>query len=308
MRAELGASDLIGSYRIEGTIASGGMGVVYRAAHVLLPRPAAIKVLRADVVGMRSATERMLQEARILELIDHPTVVKIYDVGQLPDGRPWVAMELLDGQTLADHLFVHKQLPPPEVARIVLSVADALMRSHSAGVVHRDVKPENIMLVAGPSELEVKVIDWGIARLATATRRLTQLDYSPGTPHYMSPEQLRGQPVDGSTDTYALGVVTYEMLSGEPPFDGPTPLDIAVKTLQNAIPSLPSQLDLPPQIDGLIRGMLAKSPAERPSLDRVYAAFADWRRECEADYEDLHLEVEIDVDFGDEWAAGLRHV
>ncbi len=304
MVAELHTSEripeVIGSYRIDEQIACGGMGSVYRAHHLVLDRAAAIKVLHGGMIDdSSSAVERMLQEARILEAIDHPTVVEIYDAGLLPDGRPWVAMELLDGQTLADHLLVHHRLSHGEVARIVAAVGDALQRSHSMGVIHRDVKPENIMLVPGDEGLQVKLIDWGIAQVASTVQRLTQHDYSPGTPCYMSPEQLRGHAVDGRTDTYALGVVAFEMISGTRPFDGPNPLEIAVKTLQNVVPRLPLQFNVPAPINALIRGMLAKDPARRPSLDAVRAAFADWRQQCEDEYADFRIEIEIETDFED---------
>ncbi len=298
MRAELQSADVVGSYRIDQEIASGGMGIVYRAEHLFLPRKAAIKVMHPNLLNTQSAVERMLQEARILEAMDHPTVVKIYDAGRLHDGRPWVAMELLDGVSLSDHLFVHGQVRPREAILVVRVVASALMRAHSSGVIHRDVKPENIMLVPGANGLTVKLIDWGIAHVDTdgRSRRLTQHDYSPGTPCYMSPEQLRGHAVDGRADTYALGVVAYEMLNGHPPFDAPHPLEIAMKTLHDRIPSLNPELDLPPSIEKLIAGMLAKEPGDRPSLDTVCAAFSAWLAEPEDDYEEFSLEVEMDAE------------
>ncbi len=294
-------ADIIGGYRIESQIASGGMGAVYRGTHVILPRCAAIKVLHADMLGTQSAIERMLQEARILESIDHPTAVKVYDAGRLPDGRPWVAMELIDGQTLSDHLFVHNRLPAAEAMRILRSLAAALHRAHTGGVVHRDVKPENIMLVAGEHGPDAKLIDWGIAQLVTANKRLTQNDYSPGTPAYMSPEQLRGEPVDGRSDVYALGVVAYEMLTGEPPFDGDSALEIACKTLRDPVPALGNRVAVPRSIELLIAAMLAKKPSERPTLALIEATLAGAENNDEDnDYEAISLELEMDLDSDDE--------
>jgi serine/threonine-protein kinase len=294
-------SQIIGSYLVDEPIASGGMGTVYRASHTVLPRRAAIKVLHAHMIGTQSATTRMLQEARILAAIDHPTVVKVYDAGVLGDGRPWVAMELCDGQTLADHLLVHHRLPPREVARVAVALAEALLRAHRAGIVHRDVKPENVMLVAGARGPAVKLIDWGIAHDTATAERLTQHDYSPGTPCYMAPEQLRAQPIDGRADTYALGVVLYEMLAGELPFDGPNPYAIALKTLHDPVPYLSAQLEVPARIEGLVRAMMGKKPSARPSLEYVRATFAEWARELDGDEE---LEVEIEVELSRDCVSG----
>lgn len=299
MRAQQTVPELVGGYRIDGELASGGMGVVYRAAHLVLSRRTAIKVLHSELLETESAVARMLQEARVLESIDDPGVVKIYDAGCLPDGRPWVAMELLDGVTLADHMFVRGRLSTRETTSVVTVLAHALMRAHSCGIIHRDVKPENIMLVAGPSGLTVKLIDWGIAQLSSKKQqRLTQPDLSPGTPCYMAPEQLQGLATDGRADTYALGVVAYQALSGQPPFDGDSSLEIALKTLHDEVPPLDLALAVPPRIEALIRGMLAKDPEYRPTLARVCSEFAAWADADEEDpYAELSLEIELECDF-----------
>jgi eukaryotic-like serine/threonine-protein kinase len=294
MDTALGASEIIGSYRIDGLIGSGGMGSVYRADHLILARRAAIKVLNTGGLD-KSLADRLLQEARILASIDDPTIVELYDAGLLPDGRPWLAMELLDGPSLAEHLMVHQHVESRECAQIVLSVAEALARAHAAGVIHRDVKPENIMLVPGPHGRQVKLIDWGIAQLTTVSRRLTQPDCSPGTPCYMSPEQLRGEAVDGRTDLYALGVIAYEMLTGDPPFDGATSMDIAVKVLRDPVPPLVA--DVPASIVSLIMAMLEKTPELRPSLEAVRIGFAEWHESPGDDYAEMSIEMEIEADF-----------
>ncbi len=281
------------------------MGTVYRATHTILPRSAAIKVLHADMIGTHSAVERMLQEARILEALDHPTAIKVYDAGVLPDGRPWVAMELVEGQTLADHLLVNGRLNATEAAQIIRLLADALSRAHRDGVVHRDVKPDNIMLVPGTKGLEVKLLDWGIAHVNSMVlaRRLTQQDYSPGTPCYMSPEQLRGEHVDGRSDTYALGVVAYEMLTGVPPFDGDNHIDVAIKTLHSPVPPLAShKVVVPREIEAVVLAMLAKHTVDRPSLDDVATTFGNWSVGLtasdvdESAYVSISIEMEIDMD------------
>jgi serine/threonine protein kinase len=168
---EVANGTIIGGYRVDGLIAQGGMGAVYAASHLVLPRRAAVKVLHADMMGRARAVERTLQEAQILEEISGPAVAAIYDAGVLPDGRPWVAMELLEGRTLADVLDERGRLPPIDVARIALTVAQALTRAHAVDVFHRDIKPDNV-LVDGE---RVKLIDWGIARVGNLPR-LTDLD------------------------------------------------------------------------------------------------------------------------------------
>jgi eukaryotic-like serine/threonine-protein kinase len=285
----LQSGELVGSYRIDELIADGGMGAVYRATHTILPRRAALKVLHARLVGQHAAGERMLQEARILEGIAHPTVVHVYDAGLLSDGRPWVAMELVEGETLASYLWRRGKLSLDEVARIMVAIADALLIAHGQAVVHRDIKPENIMIGGDPLDLRVKLIDWGIACVTNGGNRLTQTDTTPGTPHYMAPEQLRGQVMDGRTDVYALGVLAYELLSGDPPFTGDTPLDVAIQHLQSHAPSLMHKVPgLPGALDTCILKMLAKHPSARPGLTEIRTAFAAAMVE---DFPDITVEV-----------------
>jgi serine/threonine-protein kinase len=287
--------DLVGNYRIEGVIADGGMGVVYRAKHTILPRRAAVKVLHPSLVGTWSASERMLQEARVLEKIAAPSVVHIYDAGVLEDGRPWVAMELVEGETLADLLLRRGALPPAEVVELLIGIADALAVAHQHGVIHRDVKPDNVMLTGEPRT--IKLIDWGIARVSSRTSdRITQVDTVPGTPSYMAPEQIRGHVLDARADVYALGVVAYELLTGKTPYRGASVLEIVLQHLTADVPPLSTGCPgVAPGLEALVGAMLAKPARERPGLDDVRARLVALRGAV-SDPPRSELEVEMEIE------------
>jgi serine/threonine-protein kinase len=266
----LPSGSFIGSYQLGALLADGGMGDVYEATHRFLPRAAAIKVLRESMQSARGAHEGLLQEAQILERLAHPAIARVYDVGVLPDGRPWVAMELLKGEPLADLLHRRGRLGPLEVARLMLELVPPLTAAHALGLVHCDLKPDNIMIEPGSDEAppRVRLIDWGIARFAGAPAR--QSDVAAGTPHYMAPEQVRGEKVDARTDIYALGVVAYELLAGQPPFDAESPMDVAVSHLDRPVPPLDDRCDaLPMALIELVHQMLRKSRADRPSFEQA---------------------------------------
>jgi serine/threonine protein kinase len=297
-RGLLAPGTRVGSYRIERQIADGGMGTVYEAVHVILPRRAAIKVLHRYLLGKWAARERLFQEARILELLCHPGLVEILDAGVLDDERPWIAMELLEGLTVAQRIELHGKLDTLEVIDILGRTAAALEAAHRAGVIHRDLKPENIMLCRGPGGTEVRVIDWGIARIHGDTSpRLTRANMTPGTPLYMSPEQARGKAIDGRSDIYTLGVIACEALTGQPPFAGETPLDVVVQHLTAEPPELRSRRpELPEALDQLVLAMLAKDPGDRPSLAEIREELDEIAAAIRADYEDVSIEMEIDVE------------
>ncbi|MBX3158068.1 MAG: serine/threonine protein kinase [Deltaproteobacteria bacterium] len=308
---ELHEGTIVGSYRIDGPLAEGGMGAVYAASHLVLPRRAAVKVLHASMVGRRSAVERTLQEAQIMETIAGPSVVQIYDAGVLPDGRPWVAMELVEGRTLADLLAERGRLPALEVANVLLAVAEALGAAHAQGVYHRDIKPDNIL--SSPSG--VKLIDWGIAHVATAPR-LTGVDTAPGTPQYMSPEQVYGTPIDGRTDVYALGVVAYELLVGAPPFRCSNAVESAVRHVTTPPARIGKLAQVPPELDDLVLRMRAREPADRPTVaqlcERLTALIAqlsdgDFVESIDIEVDDLVDTSVIDASLADcEYATTQR--
>jgi serine/threonine-protein kinase len=286
--------DLVGNYRIEGVIADGGMGVVYRAKHTILPRRAAVKVLHPSLVGQWSSSERMLQEARVLESIAAPSVVDVYDAGVLEDGRPWVAMELVEGETLADLLLRRGALAPVEVVELLIGIVDALAVAHQHGVIHRDVKPDNVMLTGQPRA--VKLIDWGIARVSSrSSDRITQVDTVPGTPSYMAPEQIRGHALDARADIYSLGVVAYELLTGKTPYRGASVLEIVLQHLTADAPPLSAGCPgIAPGLEALVGAMLRKASRERPALDEVRARLVALRAVV-VDPRRSELEVEMEI-------------
>jgi serine/threonine protein kinase len=275
---KLTAGTIVGNYQVGELIADGGMGDVYASSHRLLPRKAAIKVLREEMRSAHTAREGILHEAAVLELIAHPGVARVFDVGVLPDGRPWLAMELVDGEPLAELLRRRGRLTAVEVADLMLQLLAPLGVAHARGVVHCDLKPDNVMITGEGKEITARLIDWGISRMA---RRPPPTEgVAAGTPHYMAPEQVRGQVVDGRTDIYALGVLAYELLTGSPPFDGASPMEIAVAHLGDPPAPLDDRCDaLPRRLCELVHSMLAKSRAGRPSLEHAAAALSELVRD-----------------------------
>ncbi len=260
---------VVGGYRIERALAEGGMGAVYEAVHSVLPRRVAIKVMHGSLIDDAAATERLLQEARILETLDHPGLVAVHDCGVLSDGRPWFAMELVAGCTLCAHTELFRSVGAAEVTALIRDIADVLANAHAAGAIHRDLKPENILLASDPG-FPVRVIDWGISRWASAPTRVTRGNMIPGTPMYMAPEQARGKAVDGRCDIYSLGVIAYEALAGAPPFEGDSAVDVLVQTVTAEPASLAARCpSAPPELVALVERMMIKDPAARPTAVEV---------------------------------------
>jgi eukaryotic-like serine/threonine-protein kinase len=260
----LAPGDRLGNYVLEGLHAQGGMGAVYLAHHARGPRRAAIKVMHAHVADPHGR-ERIFREAGILRALIHPAVATVYELGLLPDGRPWIAMELIDGETLGERVARRGALPLRAAVEIIVSIADVLAAAHQAGIVHRDVKPDNVMLVASGVPC-IKLLDWGFARARTSPR-LTDLETTPGTPAYMSPEQVQGRTIDERSDVYSLGVVAYELVTGRPPFKGACAVETALQHITVAPAPCSSVCpQVPLALEALILQMLAKAPAARPTL------------------------------------------
>jgi serine/threonine protein kinase len=266
--SDLGPEALIGSYRLVREIGRGGMGSVYEAQHSVLPRRAAIKVMHEDLRKHPGMATRMVQEAAILEDIRHPGIVRVFECNVLPDHRPWIAMELVPGESLARRLSRDKQLPADEVAPLLANVADVLCSVHVRGIVHRDLKPDNLLLPADDREFPVRVIDWGVARLGPVGR-FTLEGMTPGTPIYMAPEQAMGKGVGAPADLYALGVIAYETLAGRPPFDGRTLAEVVAMHLSSDADPLAAQCDAPAQLCELVHRLLSKQPSQRPTTAEV---------------------------------------
>jgi serine/threonine protein kinase len=264
----------IGQYKLVRLLGQGGMGAVYEAVHQKLKTQVAIKLLHREHASKSSQLARFFNEARAVNVIGHPALVPISNVGQLPDGSAYLIMEYLDGETLSQHLKrCPTGMPEVEALRITWHLASALEAAHAKNIVHRDLKPGNVMLVhdagAGAS---VRLLDFGIAKLTglDSDQPSTSTGTLLGTYFYMSPEQCRGSKVDGKTDVYSLGAMLYELISGSRPYNAETPIGVATMHISEPVPRL---LDVAPQasaaVSQLIFGMMSKDKNARPSITEV---------------------------------------
>jgi serine/threonine protein kinase len=255
----------IGAYRVARLLGIGGMGRVYKGVHPSIGSRVAIKVLSRECSDRRDLVDRFFSEARAVNLIRHESIVNVLDLAMLPDGRPYIIMEYLDGAPLANvvEMSVHRQMPLPlgGLARLCAEVLDALGAAHAKGVVHRDLKPDNIFVA--PSG-RPKVLDFGIAKLTDLKGSATATGSLLGTPHYMAPEQAAGRPVDHRADIYAMGVILFECATGQKPFVADSLFDLLRKHVE-APPPPPRSLrpDMPPDFEHVILCALAKAPEQR---------------------------------------------
>lgn len=259
---------LAGQYTLERELGRGGMGVVYLARDVRLDRPVAIKVLPRTLAADPELRERFLREARTAAQLSHPNIVPIYRADEI-DGVAFFAMGFVDGENLAERLRARGPLPPAEAVRVLREAAWALAYAHARGVVHRDVKPENIMIERGSSR--AIVTDFGIAQNQLATP-LTQGGMVLGSVHYMSPEQAAGDKLDGRSDLYSLGVVGFQILSGRLPFDAAEAATVMAQQVTRPAPSLASVApDLPAGLVAVIDRSLSKAPGDRYPTGEAFA-------------------------------------
>ncbi|MDI1450708.1 serine/threonine-protein kinase [Polyangium sp. 6x1] len=256
-------------YKIEKLLGEGGMGFVYLARHKVIDKKVAVKVLRSDMARDREILERFLQEARAASSIGNPHIIDISDFGDLPDGSTYFVMEFLDGKSLIQlNEDKAKRLEPELIAKIAIQMANGLAAAHERGIIHRDLKPENIFIIQRGIDKEfVKILDFGIAKVATSgDNKLTRAGAVFGTPHYMSPEQAAGAPLDHRTDIYSLGIMLYEMVSNQLPFVADNFMGILSQHMYQP-PTPLAKLGLeppcPPDLEAIIFKCLSKVPEDR---------------------------------------------
>ncbi|MFW6049796.1 MAG: protein kinase domain-containing protein [Myxococcota bacterium] len=257
--------ELLGQFRIEEVIGAGGMGTVYRARQPSLDRDVAIKILHADLASNPDAVRRFQREARVATALDHPNVVRVLLLGQLDDGSLYLVMEHLPGRSLGEVARDEAPLSPERALHIALQVCDGVGEAHAHGVVHRDVKPENVMVVArGRDPEHVKVLDFGIARLLWGEQTVaTQSGMIFGTARYISPEAASGEPTDARSDVYSIGVLLYQLLAGATPFDGTTPVTLLLAHVHDPPPDVRERVQVPDPVADVVMRALRKRPDER---------------------------------------------
>ncbi len=266
-----------GRYELDGVVGRGGMAEVYRARDIRLDRIVAIKTLRTDLARDQIFQARFRREAQSAASLNHPSIVAVYDTGEdMVTGVPvpYIVMEYVDGRTVRDLLQEGHRLLPERSLEIIDGVLRALDYSHQAGIVHRDIKPGNVMVTRNG---DVKVMDFGIARaMSDAQATMTQTAQVIGTAQYLSPEQARGERVDARSDLYSAGCLLYELLTGRPPFTGDSPVAIAYQHVrENPVPPSRVDPDVPAWADAIVLKAMAKSPADR------YQTAADMRADLQ---------------------------
>jgi serine/threonine-protein kinase len=261
--------DLVGEivgerYRIEEVVGAGGMATVYKADDLTLERPVAVKVMRREVVKEADQLERFRREARAAAKLSHPHIVTVIDAGE-ENSRPYIVFEYVPGETLKQRIKSEGPLAIPEAVAYAIEIGSALVAAHAAGLVHRDVKPQNVLL---DPHGHAKVADFGIARELEANDGLTKTGRVLGTTDYVSPEQAMGEEVSGQSDVYSLGIVLYEMLTGEVPFKGENHVAVAMKHVKDPLPDVQA---IRPEISHALAAVVEKMTAKEP-VDRYLTA------------------------------------
>jgi len=257
-----------GRYELEAELGRGGMGRVFRALDLDLGAVVAIKTLLSPPDANPVESDRLLREIQICRRITHPNIVRVFDLGRFRGGV-FITMEYLEGQSLDALIDRQNPLPLARLRQLLSEVAAGLEEAHGMGVIHRDLKPTNVMVTSA----RAKILDFGLAQMPGFDSRLTQTGFILGTPMYMSPEMVLGKPLDARSDLYSLGVIAYTMIAGQEPFDGPAATAIAIQHVQAAPPDIRRfRATLPAEWIELIARLLAKHPDQRPGSAREVLA------------------------------------
>lgn len=269
-----------GKYRIVSLLGRGGMSIVYKAEQELVGRYVAIKTLTVQLLGDATIVRRFTREVHALGKLNHPNIVTAFDCVVDAQGQPYFIMDFLDGVSLAEIFDEQKRLEPERVRNIFRQVCSAVACAHDNQIVHRDLKPGNIMLIhVGAPEEQVKIVDFGLAKISEDAHKLTASGEVWGTPSYMSPEQAHGQLNDHRSDIYSVGCVMFEALTGRPPFKGNSPLDTLMMQINNVVPTFEEvapELNIHPALEYIVQKALAKDPTERfQSMHEMEKALAE---------------------------------
>jgi len=251
-----------GRYEILQCIGEGGMGVVYKARQTSIDRMVAVKMLSSDLAKDRNWVQRFYNEAKACSRLHHPNTIRMFDFGQTREGQLFMAMELLDGLSLRQVIGEQAPLDPERALKIVVQCCASLSEAHNLGIIHRDIKADNVYLIDLPGSRDhVKLLDFGVAKLLMTEEFATQVGMVFGTPQYMSPEQGRGEPLTPRSDLYGVGILAYEMLTGSVPFSDPTPMNVLQMQMQSPVPPLPPRV--PASVQQLVMRALEKDPSRR---------------------------------------------
>ena len=263
-----------GRYEILQCVGEGGMGVVYKARQKSIDRLVAIKMLSSTLAKDKSWVQRFYNEAKACSRLHHPNTIRMFDFGQTGDGQLFMAMEFLDGDSLRQVITRNAPMDPMRVLKILIQCCASLSEAHNLGIIHRDMKADNIFLIDLPgSNDHVKVLDFGVAKLMMAEDFATQVGVVFGTPQYMSPEQGRGEPLTPRSDLYGVGILAYEMLTGAVPFSDPNPMSVITMHLQSPVPPLP------PVVPGLVQTIVMR--ALEKDQKRRFTTAAAMMEECQ---------------------------
>jgi serine/threonine protein kinase len=270
--AEEPYSDLIGKtidkkYLVQSVLGEGGMAVVYRAHHVQMERTVVIKVMQGWLLSNRNSVERFERECKLTAKLNHPNIVSVYDVGLINGKEPYLVMEYIKGESLADKINNSGALPYATTANIIIQICRGLQEAHSSGIIHRDLKPDNVLLQHKSDRPDwVKIVDFGISNFVHGSKKLTKTGRMVGTPEYIAPEQLKDRPIDMRTDLYGIGIMMFEMLTGRVPFDGESAESILMKHL---LEDPPTMAEVRPELgennlfQPIVDKLLKKNPDER---------------------------------------------
>jgi serine/threonine-protein kinase len=269
-----------GRYEIQQRVGEGGMGVVYKARQMSIDRVIALKMLNQQMAGDQQWVQRFYNEAKACSRLQHPNTIRMFDFGQTQDGRLFMTMEFLDGMSLRDALD-RGPIAPQRVVKILIQCCASLAEAHSIGIIHRDIKPDNVFLLnmAGSPDF-VKLLDFSVAKLLEGDRMKTQAGVVFGTPQYMSPEQGRGLPLDARSDLYALGILAFEMLTGNVPYNDDNPMTIIQMHLHGQVPPMPDSV--PYSVQAIVRRAMEKDAGRR------YQSSGEMMQHCQQVFAELN--------------------